>query len=79
MTATTLLKGSSALLIVAFLSVSILTLVPVQDADAWNAHACNCRSEIVYNSDGSWYVKFTCDWYFHWYPFKHDWECPEDD
>lgn len=69
-------RGVTTLLIVAVFSLSFLTIVPVEEAAAWNAHPCNCETEIVYNSDGSWSVKVTCDWYFHWNPLPHDWECP---
>ena len=64
-------RSIAFLLIIAFVGVFFLTVVPIEEAEAWPAHPSNCRSEVVYNSDGSWSASLKCDWEFHWHLGPH--------
>lgn len=66
----------TVVLIIAFVGASFLTMVPIEEAEAWNAHACNCKAEGSYDSDGKWKVTIKCDMTFHWYPFSCGFSCP---
>lgn len=73
----TLSRTILALLIIAFLSAPLLTIVPVKEADAWIAHGC-CARECTKKV---WFLTITycCESTVYWHlnPFSHDWECPE--
>lgn len=64
------------LLIFAFLTVPILTIVPVEEADAWIRHGC-CVKECT---KSFWGIKITycckSEVYWHLSPFWHPWSCP---
>lgn len=58
-------RSITFLLIIAFVGAFFFTVAPIEEAEALPAHPSNCRSEVTYNSDGSWSVSLVCDWEFH--------------
>jgi len=71
-----LTQGIGFLLIFTFLSVSILALLPAEEADAYIRHGCcvkECTKKI-------WGIKITycckSEVYWHLNPFWHPWSCP---
>ena len=61
-------------LLVAFLAGSFLMLAPIDEADAWLRHACNCVETITIGLPPK--VEIKCDVTYHWHIFDHEWTCP---
>lgn len=73
------------MLLFAFLAGSFLMISPVEDADAWWRHECNCKNvrESGMEVDPAtgnyrYVVRFVrrCEIFWHLSPFPHEWSCP---
>jgi len=56
----TVFSAIIVLLIVSFLGASIMTITPIEDADAWPLHIC-CREVKIHYKDGRWEIIIDCD------------------
>ena len=64
------------LLIVAFIGSSFLMIAPIDEAEAWWRHACNCIDEFEFSLiPPSIKYKVKCDVTYHWNPLPHDFSC----
>lgn len=64
------------LLIVGVLSMSLLTIIPVEDADAWIRHGCCVRE--CQAGWGPLKIRWCCEQAVFWHlnPFAHPFQCP---
>lgn len=64
------------LLLVGVLSMSFLTIIPVEDADAWIRHGC-CVKECT-RGWGPFKITWCCESRVFWHlsPFYHSFSCP---
>ena len=73
-----MVQATITVLIAAFIGSSVLmiAIAPINEAEAWLRHACNCTEIHEFTTPPpKWSSLIECDVTYHWNPLSHDFSC----